>query len=276
MKEEEIEALKNLGGESAAPLLFTEGPARASLSDSSIINAWSITFLITVSMIIGLSIYSPDPYLEVLLFIPDGVMVTFKITLMSICFAVPLGLVTGLGRLSKNKFINLIASTYVEVIRGIPLLMQLFYIHYALPKILPSLTLPPAVSAVIALSFCYGAYMGEVFRAGILSIPKGQMEAARSLGFTRTQAMFLIVLPQAMRMIIPPIGNECIALLKDTSLVSIIAVADLLRRGREYASQTFEYFEVYTMIALVYLLITLLLSKGMSLLEGRMSNYDKR
>ena len=106
-------------------------------------------------------------------------------------------------------------------------------------------------------------------------MPKGQTEAARSLGFDRFQTMFTVVLPQAMRTIVPPVGNECIALLKDTSLVSIIAVADLLRRGREYASQTFEYFETYTVIALVYLIITLLLSKGLSQAEGRLSRYDR-
>ena len=121
-----------------------------------------------------------------------------------------------------------------------PLLVQLFYIYYALGRIIQ---VPPMVSAVIAISFCYGAYMGEVFRAGILSVPKGQ--------------------------------TECIAMLKDTSLVSIIAVADLLRRGREFASQTFDYFETYTVIALVYLIITLLLSKGVSMMEGRLTYYDR-
>jgi polar amino acid transport system permease protein len=118
--------------------------------------------------------------------------------------------------------------------------------------------------------------MGEVFRAGILAVPKGQTEAARSLGFSRFQTMFIVVLPQAMRTIIPPVGNECIALLKDTSLVSVIAVADLLRRGREYSARTYNYFEAYTVIALVYLLITLLLSKSLSRVEGRLSRYDRR
>ena len=117
--------------------------------------------------------------------------------------------------------------------------------------------------------------MGEVFRAGIRSVPKGQTEAARSLGFNNFQTMTLVILPQAMRTILPPIGNECIAMLKDTSLVSIIAVADLLRRGREFASQTFDYFETYTVIALVYLIITLLLSKGVSMMEGRLTYYDR-
>ena len=141
----------------------------------------------------------------------------------------PLGLITGLGLLSRNSVIKLTASKYVGVIRGVPLLMQLFYIYYALGPILKA---PPMLAAIVALSFCYGAYMGEVFRAGILAVSKGQTEAARSLGFSRFQTLYIVILPQAMRTIIPPVGNECIALLKDTSLVSVISVADLLRRGR--------------------------------------------
>lgn len=253
------------------PFILTEGPA-AVPRGQGIINAWSIAFCFAVLTLVGLCLYRPDPYWKVMKFVPDGLLVTFQITIISICISVPLGLLTGLGRLSRNKFISLIASTYVEVIRGIPLLMQLFYIYFALGAVLQ---IAPKVAAVVALSFCYGAYMGEVFRAGILAVPKGQTEAARSLGFNRFQTMFIVILPQAMRTIIPPVGNECIALLKDTSLVSVIAVADLLRRGREYAAQTYEYFETYTIIALVYLIITLMLSKALSALEGRLSQYDR-
>lgn len=258
--------------EEKASLIFTEGPTPIIKQKNQIFTAWSISFLGAVGIMIGLCLYKPETYWEIMLFIPDGLYITFKITLISIMFAVPIGFITGLGRLSKNRFINTVASIYVEIIRGIPLLMQLFYIYYALGSILK---VSPTVAAVSSLSFCFGAYMGEVFRAGILSISKGQTEAARSLGFNKSQTMFLVILPQALRTIIPPIGNECIALLKDTSLVSVIAVADVLRRGREYASTTFEYFETYTMIALVYLIITLLLSKGMSIIEGRLSHYDK-
>jgi len=117
--------------------------------------------------------------------------------------------------------------------------------------------------------------MGEVFRAGIESIDKGQTEAARSLGFNRTQTMFYVILPQAWRTILPPVGNEFIALLKDTSLVSILAVADLLRRGREFASESFAYFETYTVIALIYLIITLILSKLVSIMEEKLNYYGK-
>jgi len=238
----------------------------------SILNAWTIAFFGALVILVSLCITQPDPYVDILEFLPDGILTTFEITLMSLCCTLPIGLLAGLGRLSPNRFLNLIASTYVEVVRGIPLLVQLFYIYYALGKFV---TVPPTVCAVVAISFCYGAYMGEVVRAGILSVPKGQTEAARSLGFTSAQTMRWVILPQALRTILPPVGNEFIAMLKDTSLVSIIAVADLLRRGREFASQTFDYFEAYTVIALVYLIITLLLSKGVSIMEGRLRYYDK-
>jgi polar amino acid transport system permease protein len=121
------------------------------------------------------------------------------------------------------------------------------------------------------MSICYGAYMGEIFRAGIQSIPKGQMEAALALGLTRSQAMRRIIIPQTLRMILPPVGNEFIALLKDSSLVSILAVSDLLRRGREFASTSFQYFETYTMVALVYLVMTLFFSRLVGLMEERMT-----
>ncbi len=240
----------------------TEGAQIPDPRDRRLLNAWTLAFCVAVVALVTLCATQPEPYLEIVKFLPDGLIITFEVTVLSLLCTLPIGLLTGLGRLSRNPVINLIASTYVEIIRGVPLLVQLFYIYYALGRI-------------IAISFCYGAYMGEVFRAGILSVPKGQTEAARSLGFNNFQTMTLVILPQAMRTILPPIGNECIAMLKDTSLVSIIAVADLLRRGREFASQTFDYFETYTVIALVYLIITLLLSKGVSMMEGRLTYYDR-
>lgn len=253
-------------------LIFTEGPVPHNIKEKRKFSAWLFSFLFAVLTLTGLCIYKPEPYVDILLFVPDGILITFQVTIISVLIAVPIGLLTGLGRLSKNPFINALASIYVEIIRGVPLMMQLFYIYYALGAIIQ---LSPMVSAVIALSFCYGAYMGEVFRAGILSISHGQTEAARSLGFNQCQTMFYIILPQSMRTIIPPVGNECIALLKDTSLVSVVAVGDLLRRGREFSSVAYEYFETYTAIALIYLIITLLLSKCMSMIERRLSYYDR-
>ena len=252
-------------------VMVTDGASIPDPREWRLINAWSIALVGAVCALFALCLLWPDPYLRILLYLPDGVVVTFKITVMSICCAVPLGLLTGLGRISRNRAINLLASTYVEVIRGIPLLVQLFYIYYALSRFFQ---ISGITSAVIAISVCYGAYMGEVFRAGIMAISKGQSEAARSLGFNRFQTMFYVVLPQAWRTILPPVGNECIAMLKDTSLVSIMAVPDIMQRARSVVGTTYLYFETYTGIALIYLIITLALSKAVSIMESRLNYYD--
>ncbi|MBU3831849.1 MAG: amino acid ABC transporter permease [Candidatus Desulfovibrio faecigallinarum] len=254
-------------------VLTTQGPQIPKPWGKRIITAWSISLMGAIITLIVLCTMWPDPYLDVLTFLPDGILVTFEVTALAICCAVPLGLLTGLGRIAKNPIINLGASTYVEIIRGIPLLVQIFYIYYALSKFLQVSSL---TSAVVAISFCYGAYMGEVFRAGIMAIPKGQTEAARSLGFNRFQTMFYVILPQAWRTILPPVGNECIAMLKDTSLVSVMAMPDLMQRGRSFAAKTYLYFETYTIVALVYLIITLLLSKCVAIMEAKLNYYDRR
>ncbi len=233
--------------------------------------AWRISFFGAITLLVLLPLISPEPYRRIITFLPDGIMMTFIVTILSIVFALIVGLLTGLGRISRIKIINRIATVYVEVVRGIPLLVQLFYIYYALGKIV---RVPRLVAAVTAMTFCYGAYLGEIFRAGIQAIPKGQMEAALAIGMSRSQAMRRIILPQTIRVVLPPVGNEFIALLKDSSLVSILAVADLLRRGREFAAKTFYYFETYTVVALVYLVITLFFSKFVSLMEERLNRRE--
>jgi polar amino acid transport system permease protein len=233
--------------------------------EKSLFSAWRLSFFGAITLLILLPVVKPNPYLTIIQRIPDGIITTFQVTVLSILIALVIGLITGLGRISRVTIINRIATVYVEVIRGIPLLVQLFYIYYALGTIVQ---VPRLTSAVIAMSVCYGAYMGEIFRAGLQSIPKGQMEAALALGLNRSQALRKVILPQTFIVILPPVGNEFIALLKDSSLVSILAVSDLLRRGREYAATSFRYFETYTIVALVYLIITLFLSKIVSFMEG--------
>jgi len=241
-------------------------------ADKSVFSAWRISFFGAIALLVLLPALSPDPYWAILKFLPDGILRTFEVTVLSIIFALIIGLFTGLGRISRIALVNRIATIYVEVVRGIPLLVQLFYIYYALGQFVQ---VPRMAAAVIAMSFCYGAYMGEIFRAGIQSIPKGQMEAALALGMSRGQALRRVILPQTFRVILPPVGNEFIALLKDSSLVSILAVADLLRRGREYASTTFEYFQTYTIVALVYLVFTLFFSKLVATMEDRLNPQDR-
>ena len=250
-------------------ITVSDGALIPDRGEASFFSAWRISFYGALGLVILLPLISPEPYREIITFLPDGILRTFQVTIISIIFALIIGLLTGLGRISRNLLVNRIATVYVEVIRGIPLLVQLFYIYFALGRFL---SLDRMVAAILAMSICYGAYMGEIFRAGIQSIPRGQMEAALALGMNRRQALRLVILPQTMRVIMPPIGNEFIALLKDSSLVSIVAVSDLLRRGREYASTTFFYFEAYTMVALIYLVFTLFFSKLVAIMEERLEH----
>ncbi len=245
----------------------TDGTLIPQKGERGALSAWNISFFGALAILAVLVIFSPDPYLKILSFVPDGLMVTFGVTVAAIFFALIIGLVAGLGRISQVTVINRIATVYVEVIRGIPLLVQLFYIYYALGN---WVKLSGPAAAILAMSICYGAYMAEIFRAGIQSIPKGQMEAALALGLSRGQTMQRVILPQTIKVILPPIGNEFIALLKDSSLVSILAVADLLRRGREFASTSFRYFESYTVIALIYLVMTLFFSRLVAIMEERL------
>ncbi|HOK91292.1 MAG TPA: amino acid ABC transporter permease [Spirochaetota bacterium] len=258
---------------------ITDGVLIPARDDSSIFSAWRISFYGAIAALIMLPFLSPEPYSHVLKFIigfdeswhfdigNSGLVKTFEVTVLSIFFALFIGLLVGLGRISRISFINRLCTVYVEVIRGIPLLVQLFYIYYALAKFVKIMDIS---AAVIAMAICYGAYIGEIFRAGIQSIPKGQMEAALALGMSRSQAIYRIILPQTIKVVLPPIGNEFIALLKDSSLVSILAVSDLLRRGREYASTSFYYFETYTMVAIIYLILTLFFSRLVAIMEERM------
>lgn len=254
---------------SHTPIEIGEGAAIPHKSDSGLFTAWRIAFFGSIILCLFLAFGRPDQYMAIFLFVPEGIVITFKVTIGAILLAIVFGLIAGLGRISSNRYINGAASLYVEVIRGVPLLVQLFYIYYALGRFVK---IPAIFSAIIAMAFCYGAYMAEIFRAGIQSIHKGQMEAALSLGMSRRQAMRQVILPQAFKVVLPPIGNEFIALLKDSSLVSILAVSDLLRRGREYASETFNYFETYTVIALIYLIMTLFFSKMIGLMEERLND----
>jgi polar amino acid transport system permease protein len=253
------------------------------------VDPWWLLFVGVVTLSAWLIQAKPDPYRRIFVFLQDGVRVTISITVVSFLFILLVGLIGGLGRISKNPLIKGIASVYVEVIRGIPMLVQLMFIYYASPIVIRDIGLRlagvwPALSArlvgikinpfgaaVLGLTICYGAYVSEIFRAGIEAIPKGQMEAARSLGMSYFQAMRHIVLPQAVRVILPPVGNEFVALLKDSSLVSVVAVADMTRRGREFMASTFMALETWLMVALLYLVMTLLLSRLVAFLEEQTS-----
>jgi len=207
-------------------------------------------------------------WVDILLYLPDGLSVTFAVTFSSIFLATIFGLAAGLGQISRIVLLNRIATVYVEVIRGIPLLVQIFYIYFAVGNLLH---LDGFLAAVISMAFCYGAYMGEIFRAGIQAIPRGQMEAALALGLSRSQAIWLVVMPQTVKIILPAIGNEFIALLKDSSMVSVMALVDLLRLAKNYGSNHGDYFPPLTVVALVYLVMTLILSWLVAMMEERLN-----
>ena len=205
-------------------------------------------------------------YLTLLKLLPTGIGYTLTVTLMGSAAAILIGLFVGLGKLYGNRVVQVGVSLYTEILRGVPLLVLLFYIYFALGEFIH---MPALAAAVLGFGFCYGAYMADVFRAGIEAIPREQGEAARSLGMTQKQAMFQIILPQAMRTIIPAVGNQTLGMLKDTSLVSVLAISDILRVGNEYATKHFNYFQTYTYIALTYLALTLLMSRFVLYLEKR-------
>ena len=248
---------------------------------SSRLDPWWWLVAAVAAIIILLLVFKSDPYLDILLFVRDGLAVTVLLTLGSIVFIIMVGLVGGLGRLSKNRAIYLVSTLYVEIVRGRPLLVQLIWWYFAAPVVIQATGRLLHVSAlaeyrsnaiflaILGLVVCYGAYMSEIFRAGIQSVHKGQMEAARSLGMSYMQAMRYVVLPQAIKVVLPPVGNEFIMLLKDSSLVSVVAVADLTRRGREFMATHFNPIEVWTLIALLYLIMTLFSARLIAWLEKR-------
>ena len=205
-------------------------------------------------------------YLDLLRFLPTGIFYTLLVTLLGSAAAVAVGLLVAFGKMAASRPLRVAASFYTEILRGVPLLVLLFYIYYALGEFVK---IPALAAAVLGFGFCYGAYMADVFRAGIESIPREQGEAARSLGMTEREAMFRIILPQAMRTIVPAVGNQALGMLKDTSLVSVLAISDILRVGNEYATKHFNYFETYSYIAVTYLALTLLMSRFVLYLERR-------
>ena len=258
-------------------------------TERTLFSWWALVFAVGLALWLLIRL-RPQPFLDIWRFVSDGILITLRIVLTSFVFIVLVSLLGGLGRISHSRIIYGISSLYVELIRGIPLLVQLLFIWFALPQVLDAvgefvlrafpplqregqwlidLRLSPFTAAVTGLTICYGAYGSEIFRAGISSIHHGQMEAARSLGMNYIQAMRYVILPQAIRVILPPIGNEFVALLKDSSLVSVLAVSDLTRRGREYMSRTFLSFDTWILVALCYLVMTLFSSRAVEFIESK-------
>ncbi|WP_181537783.1 amino acid ABC transporter permease [[Anoxybacillus] calidus] len=199
---------------------------------------------------------------------------TIPLTLITFSIGLVLAILTALARLSNVKLLQIIARVYVSAIRGTPLLVQLFIIFYGLPSV--GITIDPFPAAVIGFSLNVGAYASEIIRSAILSIPKGQWEAAYSLGMSYTQALKRIIFPQAARVSVPPLSNTFISLVKDTSLASVILVSEMFRKAQEIASMNYEVLLIYTEAALIYWVICFLLSILQDGIERRLNRYIVR
>lgn len=223
----------------------------------------------------------------------QGALKTLEITLIAITLGFFLGLFAGLARLSKKRIVRLLATCYIDFFRGTPLLVQIFMVYFGLPQLLgvfqnymmdtfhigqiwQSTHIDPFTAAIISTSLNSGAYIAEIFRAGVQSIERGQMEAARSLGMTQFQSMRFVILPQAFKRIIPPLGNEFIAMLKDTSLLSVIGFEEMARKGQLIIAQTYKPFHIWLTVAFIYLIMTFAISRLVDYMERRLKAGDDR
>lgn len=202
-----------------------------------------------------------------------GAGVTIQITVLSTAIGFVIGLIVGVARISHLRPLRLLAEVYVEFFRGTPLLVQIFLFYFALP-VITGQRIDPFIAAISACGINSGAYVAEIFRAGIQSVDEGQMEAGRSLGMTWLQTMRYIIVPQAFKRVIPPLGNEFIAMLKDSSLVSVIGFEELTRRGQLIIAKTYGSFEIWMSVAVIYLVMTLTISRFVAYLERRCRVHD--
>ncbi|VVS94170.1 amino acid ABC transporter permease [Desulfoluna spongiiphila] len=219
-----------------------------------------------------------------------GLYTTLYVSLIAYAAATALGLLFGLMRISSNRVIREVATFYIEIVRGIPMLIILYYIAFVgAPSLVKGLNwvasplieaglfdkisvrdISFVVRAILALTLGYSAFIAEIFRAGIESIPSGQMEAAIASGMSRRQAMQHVILPQAIRTVLPPLANDFVAMIKDSALVSALGVQDITQLGKVYSASTFQFFETYNVVALLYLALTLSLTLGVRVLEKRL------
>jgi polar amino acid transport system permease protein len=266
---------------------------------------WWMLIILLLGIALVYAVAALPNYTDAFYFIVPGLRVTLTVSVTAFVISLAVGLIVGMGRISSNPIIYNLATFYVEVGRGIPMIVIIIYVAYVLVPIFVSgvnglgaliletswlgflqklgdslatldiTQVSPIARAIAGLAFGYGAYEAEVFRAGIQSIERGQMEAARSLGMSYIQSMRYIILPQAIRVILPPLGNDFIAMLKDSSLISVLAVRDLTQLGKLNRSRTFRTFETWNTVTYLYLSMTLLGSMGVKWLERKMKSGER-
>lgn len=261
---------------------------------------WWVLFLLLVSVILVYNFITNATYNSIIGRILEGVRLTILITINAYALSLVIGLITAFGQMSRNPISRNIATFYVQIVRGIPALVLIIYIAVAIVPLviswinglgnwlaslgwlhesnsLSSLNqrnVDYVIRGIIALAINYGAFSSEIFRAGIQSIEKGQLEASKALGLTWFQSMRFVVLPQAFRRILPPLGNDFISMLKESSLLSVLGVQEITQLGKKDASSTFMYLETYNTVAFIYLSMTLILSMGVKYMEKRLKTGD--
>ncbi len=247
---------------------------------------WWLVAVVAIGVYLFWQVLTVETYARVLTTLQRGIWVTIYVTLVSYSMACLLGLLLALAGMSKSLILRQLSRFYIEVVRGIPIIVLLLYVAFVLAPgmvvawnwLADLIGLDPIRTrdfsllwrAVIALTIAYSSFLAEVFRAGLQGVDKGQIEAAEALGLNRWQRFRLIVFPQALRMILPPLGNDFVAMVKDSSLVSVLGVTDVTQLGKVTAAGNFRYFETYNVVALVYLTITITLSLALRRFEKRM------
>ncbi len=253
---------------------------------------WWLVFAATLGAYLMFRVVTDDLYFQVLTTLLRGAKITIFVTLVGFALASVMGLGLAVATLSRFLILRQLARFYIEIIRGIPIMVLLLYIAFVLAPMMVSaanwllegIGLEPIRvrdfsmmwRAIIALSIGYSAFIAEVFRAGLLSVEEGQIEAAKALGLGPWQRFRHIVFPQAIRTILPPLGNDFIAMIKDSSLVSVLGVLDITQLGKVTAAGNFRYFETYNVVALLYLFMTISLSLALRRLERRMRQKNER
>jgi len=256
---------------------------------------WWGLFIVLLGIVMVYNFITDETYINIFGFLSKGVLLTIQITITAYFFAIFLGLTTAMMQLSSNIVLRNIAQLYVQVVRGVPIIVQITYWvivifpwlvgmvnalgvnlaeagYLAADNGLVEFKVAQVARGIIALAFSYGAFSSEIFRAGIQSIEKGQIEAGKAIGLTWFQSFRFIVLPQALRRVLPPLGNDFIAMLKESSLLSVIGINEITLQSKQYAARSFLFLETYTTGAFLYLSMTLLLSMGVRYMERRMKS----
>lgn len=249
---------------------------------------WWLVIVVVTGLYLFWEVLSDEVYAQALVLLSKGVKITVLVTLVAYLTACVLGLLLALGGLSRWIVLRQACRLYIEVMRGVPIIVLLLYVAFVAVPALVALwnwfglpfararDVPLLWRAVAALALAYSAFLAEIFRAGLQAVDKGQIEAAEALGLNGWQRFRFIVFPQAFRMVMPPLGNDFVAMVKDSSLVSVLGVTDVTQLGKVTAAGNFRYFETYNVVALIYLTITITLSLILRRIETRLRSRAER